>query len=100
MRVPSSSCSSTVRSGSRLGMMRRGDAPGTRAYREKSVTPPPRLERKKSSSSASRPLTEAAGVVSRRTARTAALKMVGLRRSRAVEGSVFCSFWVAADSMA
>ncbi len=38
MRLPSSSCSATVKSGNFAGMMRRGVTPGTTLYFEKSET--------------------------------------------------------------
>ncbi len=59
---PSSSCSSTRRSGKRLGIILRGVAPSTTEYFEKSSTP--RYVRKKSSSSSSSPLTVDVGALS------------------------------------
>ena len=59
---PSSSCSSTLRSGKRRGIIRRGVAPSTTEYFEKSCTP--RFWRRKSSSSSSCPLTVDGGALS------------------------------------
>ena len=58
---PSSSCSATVRSGKRAGIIRRGFDPGTHEYFAKSVIP--QSLRRKSSSSSSLPVTDAAGAL-------------------------------------
>ena len=70
--LPSSSCSSTRRSGNRLGIILRGVAPSTTEYFEKSSTP--RCMRRKSSSRSSSPLTVDVGALS--MARIASEKMV------------------------
>lgn len=77
-------------------MMRRGDAPGTTLYLEKSVTPA--CSRRKSSSNTSSPFTLEGGDC--RMARMASEKMVGLRRSAASEGFFLVNCSVAADSIA
>lgn len=67
-----SSCSSTRRSGNRLGIILRGEAPSTTEYLEKSSTP--RCWRRKSSSSSSSPLMVDVGALS--MARIASEKIV------------------------
>ena len=74
--LPSSSCSSTLRSGKRLGIILRGRAPSTTEYFEKSSTP--RCLRRKSSSSSSSPLTVDVGAMS--MARIASEKIVCRQR--------------------
>lgn len=91
IRLPSSSCSLTVRSGNSAGMILRGVEPSTRAYFPKSETP---LSLRKSSSRRQRPLTSFGGELS--IARMASEKIDGLRSSERLT----CGPCVAAESIA
>lgn len=111
IRVPSSSCSATSRTGNSAGMILRGAEPSTSEYFEKSVTPQRR--RRKSSSRSRSPFTVSAGA--RNISSMASAKIVydnkkacarsgkeltGFLKSFFISGSALVLPSVAADSIA